>query len=264
MTRILVIFATTDGHTRKVAQRIGETFRDQRIEVDVVEAGTCDVTPNDYAAVVVCASVHAGGYQRAVAHWVIGHVDALQRKPTAFVSVCLGILQEDPKVAEELGAIIGRFLTATGWQPAIIKKVAGALLYRQYGLVKRWMMKRIVARAGGDIDTSRDYEYTDWEDLRAFAKVFAGTITALRAHSRPPSETTAVAQRLKSPQCSCNPRRAVRNLPRKFTQMRAQPPAIMGNFPHHGGELSQSASRRYSKGNDPWRPLLSLLLMTRN
>ena len=94
-------------------------------------------------------------------------------EPTAFVSVCLGILQKDPKVEEELGAIIGRFLTATGWQPTIIKKVAGALLYRQYGLIKRWMMKRIVAKAGGDIDTSRDYEYTDWDDLRAFAKTFA-------------------------------------------------------------------------------------------
>jgi menaquinone-dependent protoporphyrinogen IX oxidase len=29
-------------------------------------------------------------------------------------------------------------------------------------------MGRIVARAGGDTDTSRDYEYTDWAALRAF------------------------------------------------------------------------------------------------
>ena len=183
MSRILVIFGTTDGHTRKIAHRLGESFRTQRAEADVVEAGTIDVRPDNYNAVVVCASVHAGGYQRAVAQWVNGHVDALQRQPTAFVSVCLGILQKDPKVEEELGAIIGRFLKTTGWQPTTVKKVAGALLYRQYGLLKRWMMKRIVSKAGGDTDTSRDYEYTDWEDLRSFAKAFVAATAVSRAHS---------------------------------------------------------------------------------
>ena len=36
----------------------------------------------------------------------------------------------------------------------------------------RWVMKRIAAKAGGAIDTSRDYEYTDWADLRGFARQF--------------------------------------------------------------------------------------------
>jgi menaquinone-dependent protoporphyrinogen oxidase len=183
MNRILVIFGTTDGHTRKVAQRLSEAFCEQRMEVEVVEAGTIDVTPNDYAAVVVCASVHAGGYQKAIVQWVGRYRDALRLRPTAFVSVCLGILQKDRKVEEELGAIIDRFLTVTGWQPTFIKKVAGALLYRQYGLIKRWVMKRIVSKAGGDTDTSRDYEYTDREDLRAFAKAFVAAAAVDRSPS---------------------------------------------------------------------------------
>jgi menaquinone-dependent protoporphyrinogen oxidase len=37
-------------------------------------------------------------------------------------------------------------------------------------------MKRIVSKGGGDTDTSRDYEYTDWEDLRTFAREFAGYV----------------------------------------------------------------------------------------
>ena len=36
------------------------------------------------------------------------------------------------------------------------------------------MMQRIVAKAGGDTDTTRDFEYTDWNDLRSFAEDFAG------------------------------------------------------------------------------------------
>jgi len=37
-------------------------------------------------------------------------------------------------------------------------------------------MKRVVAKVAGDTDTTRDYEYTDWDDLRAFAREFAGRV----------------------------------------------------------------------------------------
>jgi menaquinone-dependent protoporphyrinogen oxidase len=43
------------------------------------------------------------------------------------------------------------------------------------------MMVRIVRKAGGDTDTSRDYEYTDWTDLRAFAEKFARSLPARAA-----------------------------------------------------------------------------------
>jgi len=43
------------------------------------------------------------------------------------------------------------------------------------------MMKRIVGKAGGGTDTTRDYEYTDWNDLRAFAGEFARQVTTTEA-----------------------------------------------------------------------------------
>jgi menaquinone-dependent protoporphyrinogen oxidase len=46
------------------------------------------------------------------------------------------------------------FLHGTGWQPAITQDVAGA--YAKYNWINRWLMKRIVGKAGGDTDTSRD------------------------------------------------------------------------------------------------------------
>jgi menaquinone-dependent protoporphyrinogen oxidase len=39
-------------------------------------------------------------------------------------------------------------------------------------------MKRIVGKAGGSTDTTRDHEYTDWNDLRDFARTFATRIAA--------------------------------------------------------------------------------------
>jgi menaquinone-dependent protoporphyrinogen oxidase len=79
------------------------------------------------------------------------------------------VLQHEATVSRELDAIKNRFLEETGWRPVETKMVAGALPYSRYNWLKRWMMKRIVRKAGGDTDTARDYEYTDWDDVRAFA-----------------------------------------------------------------------------------------------
>jgi menaquinone-dependent protoporphyrinogen oxidase len=178
MSRILVLYGTTDGHTAKVAQSIRDTLRALGASVDIIEAGTTFCRPEDYTGVIVAASVHAGGYQTAVRDWLRAHLDGLGRRPTAFVSVCLGVLQQDPRVQEELATIIDRFLGETGFRPTVTKMVAGALLYTRYNWIKRWAMRRIVRKAGGDIDTSRDYEYTDWNDLRVFAEQFAQRVTA--------------------------------------------------------------------------------------
>src|SRR5688572_18217157 len=150
MTRILLVYGTTDGHTAKIAQSIAETLRIHGSDVDVVEARKAASRLEGYAGVIVAASVHAGGYQRSVRSWVRSNAWALARKPTAFVSVCLGVLQRDPEVQREVAAIVDRFLTETGWHPTLTKIVAGALLYTNYNWIKRWVMKRIVRKAGGD------------------------------------------------------------------------------------------------------------------
>lgn len=172
MTRILVLYGTTHGHTAKIARAIADTLRSQGASADVIEANAEWPEPEDYTAVVVAASVHEGSYQRPVRRWVRANADALNARPTAFVSVCLGVLQHNPLVQQEVAAIMARFLTAAGWRPAVTTTVAGALLYTRYNPFIRWVMKRIVRKAGGDTDTSRDYEYTDWAGLRTFAEDF--------------------------------------------------------------------------------------------
>ena len=181
MTRILVLYGTTDGHTAKVARAITDALWTHGVQADVVDAARDDPDPSAYAGVIVAASVHAGGFQKSVQRWLRRHEAALRGIRTAFIGVCLGILQHDPKVDLELERIVTRFLAPTGWLPAERKLVAGALLYTRYNWVKRWVMRRIVSKAGGDLDTSRDYEYTDWDDLRAFTLQFADRVAGRHA-----------------------------------------------------------------------------------
>jgi menaquinone-dependent protoporphyrinogen oxidase len=173
MSRLLIVYGTTDGHTAKVADAMASALRHFGADVDVANAaGVWDPDPRDYVAVIVAASVHAQRYQRAVTRWARAHAEALRERPTAFVSVCLAVLARSAKVDRDLAAILARFSQDTGWQPTEAKVVAGALLYRRYGWLKRLLMRRVVRKAGGDTDTSRNYEYTDWKDLEEFTERF--------------------------------------------------------------------------------------------
>ena len=173
MTRVLVLYGTTDGHTEMVANAIGNALITDGFDVDVIQAGTIDPQLGRYAGTIVAASVHGGRYQKIVEHWVRAHAAELEAQPTAFVSVCLAMARKpSDKTRADLDAVVQRFLDTTGWKPTLIKHVAGALLYTRYNLFKRWLMKRIVAQQGGDTDTSKDYDYTDWADLRRFAGEF--------------------------------------------------------------------------------------------
>ena len=173
MARILVVFGTTEGHTARIAASVERTLRTEfGADVTIAEPRGMVPDPKDYDAVLVAGSVHASRFQKSITEWVRSHAATLNAKPGAFVGVCLAILQREPAVEAEVQAIVSRFLTGTGWHPTRRITVAGALPYTRYNWLKRWVMKRIVAKAGGDTDTTRDYEYTNWEELRAFSEEF--------------------------------------------------------------------------------------------
>lgn len=179
MSRVLILYGTTDGHTRAIAHAIALPLSTQGIDTDVIEAGTLNPLPSRYDGIIIAASIHAGRYQQEVERWVHAHQKDFGTRPAVFVSVCLAVLQQrDPKVRADLDAIVKRFEATTGWRPPVVKHVAGALLYTRYNIFKRWIMKRIVAKAGGATDVSRDYDYTDWDDLRAFAEDFRRRLLA--------------------------------------------------------------------------------------
>ncbi|MBY0493397.1 MAG: protoporphyrinogen oxidase [Cyanobacteria bacterium] len=170
MSRVLILYGIAEG------------LSTYGVATDVIQAGTLDPALYVYDGIIVAASIHAGRYQKAVEQWVRAHTHEFGARPTAFVSVCLAVLQKsDPKVRAELAAIVTGFETTTGWQPPMVKQVAGALLYTRYNIFKQWIMKRIVAKAGGDTDVSRDYDYTDWADVRAFADEFRRLLAAAAA-----------------------------------------------------------------------------------
>lgn len=174
MPRTLILFATTEGHTASIATRIAQRLRDKGHDVEThrADAIPAGMDPLTYDGVIIGASIHYGHHPRYLRTWVRRHRAALTSRPSAFYSVSLsaGGPGARPDTARRY---LETFLGQVGWVPSQTAMFAGALQYSRYGTMKRLMMRMIVGMAGGDTDTGRDYEYTDWNAVERFADAFA-------------------------------------------------------------------------------------------
>jgi menaquinone-dependent protoporphyrinogen oxidase len=177
MSRVLIVYGTTDGHTRKIADALAATFRDEGWDPAVYDAREISprISPRHFERVIVAASLHGGRYQRAVGRWIRAHAIQLNNAHSAFLSVCLAVLDPDVHARDAAREIMKRFLHDCGWNPSAAMLVAGAVPYTRYGWIKRLIMRHILAKKNGDVDTKRDYDYTDWRALRQFAAAFTRT-----------------------------------------------------------------------------------------
>jgi menaquinone-dependent protoporphyrinogen oxidase len=186
MKPILILYATREGQTRKIAGHVARALEGQGCAVDLRDAAAPGpIALGDYAAAVVAASVHFSRHEREMVRFVRAHVAELQRLPTAFLSVSMTAATlvrpnhapaRRERAVADLQRLSARFCVDTGWQPGLTRFVAGALLYTRYNFLVRWVMKQISKQAGGDTDTSRDYEYTDYAALDAFARELAAQL----------------------------------------------------------------------------------------
>ncbi|MDP1569192.1 MAG: menaquinone-dependent protoporphyrinogen IX dehydrogenase [Vicinamibacterales bacterium] len=169
--RVLIVYGTVEGQTRKIAEYIGQIAGEAGHAVDLRDAATLapDASIGKPDAVIIGAPVHQGRHPAALRHFVTAHAATLQALPTGFFSVSLAsVLTGEEHLAEGRKYVEG-FCAETGWTPGVTALVAGALRYSQYDFFKRFIMKLIAREQGGDTDTSRDYEYTDWSQVRQFA-----------------------------------------------------------------------------------------------
>ena len=171
MARVAVVYGTTEGQTAAIAERIAGHLADVNHDPTLVHAN--HLPPgfdlDAYDAVVVGASVHVGRHQRYVEQFVRDHVSALNDRPSAFFSVSLTAAAGTVGGRAPAQDLLDEFLAEAGWAPDVTATFAGALRYSEYGLLTRFVMKRIARKYGEDTDTSRDYEYTDWDAVERFA-----------------------------------------------------------------------------------------------
>ena len=182
--RVAIFFATRQGQARRVAEHVSDTLRERGVTTDLFDVAMMDVArgPADwsvYDTACLVASVHKGKHEKEMIRFAERHRTELDRLHAAFVSLTLSQAgaQDESKPADQrreaaadVQKMIDVFVDETRWHPAHVLPVAGALAYRQYNLLIRFVMKRIARKQGAPTDTSRNYEFTDWPAVDRFVE----------------------------------------------------------------------------------------------
>jgi menaquinone-dependent protoporphyrinogen oxidase len=191
MKIIAVLYATREGQTRRIAERVAALLRTRGFTVIIHDVAVEPPTGFNLACcmgAVVAASIHIGKHEKEMVAFVKEHHAELERMPCTFLSVSLsqaGV--EDPaatrrrreRATANVSKMIDEFLHRTRWNPAHVHPVAGALLYRRYLLPVRLMMRFIATLVGANTDTTRDHEYTDWQAVDRYANELAASVSEI-------------------------------------------------------------------------------------
>jgi menaquinone-dependent protoporphyrinogen oxidase len=172
--RALVVYASTHGHTAKIAARIADAMRTPDLNVDLRDVDSAaDAYPVSYDLVVVGGSLHKEHHQKEIVDWVAARRGALAAVPSVFFSVSLSAGEDSEESNASTQRCIDAFCAETGWTPQRSEPVAGSLQYREYDIFTRQLMRLLMHRAGHPTDASHDYDYTDWAAVEHFGHEIA-------------------------------------------------------------------------------------------
>jgi len=173
MCEIPVFYATTEGQTRRIAERLAQLLRSRGFTSRAIDVGTAEawsINWMDVRAIFLGASLHAGQHQASAAAFVRAHLRELGSCPATFFSVSLSAASKLPQERAAARQLAEQFVAQTYWRPRSIVCLAGRLAYTQYGFFKRLVLRMIAKREGASTDTSCDHEYTDWSAVEQLAR----------------------------------------------------------------------------------------------
>lgn len=170
--KALILFSSRDGQTREVAFYIANQLKETRVcdvfDIQLVK----EIDWSQYDRVLIGASIRYGHFQPVVAKFVKTHLTALQQRVSGFYSVNL-TARKPEKRTPQTNAYTRKFLLQSPWEPDCCAVFAGALRYPRYGFFDKFMIKLIMRMTKGETDTSKEVEYTDWQQVTRFAHEFA-------------------------------------------------------------------------------------------
>jgi len=176
---ILILYASLEGQTAKIASHIAQVLRnkDHKVTYQTVDNLPADFDLGVFDAAIIAGSIHMSHYSKLLTKFVKQHIDILNSIPTALITVCMAIHSKIPESRLEASRFGATLSKETGWHPTLKATFAGAVKYTQYNFITRFIMKKISQKEGGSTDTSHDHEYTDWEAVARFAEQFARKIS---------------------------------------------------------------------------------------
>lgn len=166
-----IFYATRDGQTRRVAERIAARLSERGIGAATYDLATAAPPTGDLvqeSVVVVVAAVRYGRHLPE-ADRLLSALRTLPSPPAlALVSVNL-TARKPGKTTAEGNAYLRRWIARHRLTPVLAAAVAGRLDYPRYGWLDKVMIRLIMTLTGGPTDPRAVVDYTDWDAVDRLA-----------------------------------------------------------------------------------------------
>jgi menaquinone-dependent protoporphyrinogen oxidase len=173
MSSTLIVYSTTDGHTRKICQhiqRVIEQHGNQARLADIKDIGAYHLP--DFDKIVLGASIRYGKHRPDVYAFISHNQALLERKPSAFFSVNV-VARKPNKRQADTNPYVRKFLRQIAWQPKNLAVFAGKIDYQRYGFWDRNIIRLIMWITNGPTDPTTNIEFTDWAQVEEFGRMVA-------------------------------------------------------------------------------------------
>ena len=168
-TRTALIYATVDGHTRKICNRLKEVLTARGQPVAIVNIEDFDGDLSKFDRVVLGASIRYGVHDKKIIALINARQTELESKRTAFFSVNL-VARKPEKSSPKTNPYVIKFFKKISWRPDLTETFAGMLEYPKYSFFDRTMIRLIMWMTKGPTDPKTVKEYTNWDKVEAFGE----------------------------------------------------------------------------------------------
>ena len=166
MKKILLTYSTVDGHTKTICEKILSYSKTSQVDILPIDRS---INIKDYDTVVIGASIRYGKYREEIFEFIKDNEKLLNSKDNAFFSVNV-VARKENKNKPETNPYLIKFLNKISWQPKILDVFAGKIDYPKYKFLDKYAIKFIMWITKGPTDTSKVYEFTDWNRVKSFAE----------------------------------------------------------------------------------------------
>lgn len=185
---VLIVFATVEGQTRKIAEFAQSLAEKAGYDVTLFDAAdkAAHLSLEGIDKVIMAAPVHERRHPQTFEVVLAAHRAELAVCDTLLLSISLSAAFEDGM--DEAQDYITEMEMRTRFKSGLNALVAGAVRTGSYDYFATQVLRHVVLRDRDYDPSAGEHEFTDWDALREVLTTFLETETA---SSQPPSKASS-------------------------------------------------------------------------
>jgi len=164
--KILIIFSSVHGHTRKITNQLAQQLKGLGNSVVIADIKAVPAMES-FDKIIIGSSIRHGKHNPTLYEFIQKHQQILTQKVSGFFSVSL-VARKPEKNTPETNPYMQAFLSKTTWRPTLLQVFGGNLNYQGYNAFDRNIIRFIMWLTKGPTDPVTNVEYTDWQKVNEF------------------------------------------------------------------------------------------------